>query len=107
MTNLIYNADVEVDAVARQNIASQVRQAITQVPPVNGMVLEVNEQGIYTYQIGSQHWWKVPIIAHPFPQRLFPLYELLAEIEELLQSNNLNIILFAGDFGEETSVASA
>lgn len=107
MTNLVYNADIEVDAVAKQNIADQVRQAIAQVPPVNSMVLEVDEQGIYTYQIGNQRWWKVPIIACPFPQRLFPLYELMAEIEELLQSNNLNVILFAGDFGEETSVASA
>lgn len=107
MTNLVYNADVKVDAVAKQNIANQVREAIAQVPPINGMVLEVDEQGIYTYEIGNQRWWKVPLIAHPFPQRLFPLYELMAEIEEQLQSNNQNIILFAGDFGEETSVVSA
>ena len=91
------------DEAGKQDVARLVREAITQVPPLNGVTLEVDEKGIYSYQLSNQFWWKVPIIPHPFPTRLFPLYEVIAEIEERLQSDNHNIILFAGDFAEEAS----
>ncbi len=105
--NTTQNFRAEDNETGKQDIARLVREAITQVPPLNGTTLEVDEKGIYSYQISNQFWWKVPIIAHPFPARLFPLYEVMAEIEERLRDENVNnIILFASDFAEETSVAS-
>lgn len=94
------------DEAGKQKVARLVREAITQVPPLTGTTLDVNEKGIWSYHIGNQFWWKVPIIPHPFPTRLFPLYEVIAEIEERLQSDNHNIILFAGDFTEEASAVA-
>lgn len=105
--NTTQNSRDEDTETGKQDIARLVRAAITQVPPLNGTKLEVDEKGIYSYQISNQFWWKVPIIAHPFPVRLFPLYEVMAEVEERLHDENVkNIILFAGDFAEEASAVA-
>ncbi len=93
--------DVQAEKAAKAAVAQQVREAIALVPPLENMTLEVDEQGIYASSVGGQHWWRVPLIPSPYPHRLFPLYEVMAEIEEKLRSeNHTNIILFAGDFTE-------
>lgn len=44
------------------------------------------------------HWWRVPIQPSHWPDRLFPIYETLAIIEEKLQDENgLNILLSLGE----------
>ena len=105
--NSTSNFHTENDEASKQNVARLVREAISQVPPLSGITMEVEEKGIYSYQISNQFWWKVPIIPHPFPARLFPLYEVMAEVEEWLRDKNVNnIILFAGDFTEEASAVA-
>jgi hypothetical protein len=87
----------------KREIARQVREAITQVPPLEGTTLEVDEKGIYSSIVGDKRWWRVPLIPRPYPRRLFPLYEVMAEIEEQLRDlNSDDILLFAGDFTQTT-----
>jgi hypothetical protein len=100
------HTDEQTDA--KREIAAQVRAAIAQVKPLAGIELEVDEPGIYASTVGNQVWWRVPIVPHPYPERLFPLYEVLTEIEEQLRNGEQhkiapNIILFAGDFADNAA----
>ena len=43
-------------------------------------------------------WWRVPIQPSQWPDRLFPVYETLAVIEEKLQDEHgLNVLLSLGE----------
>ena len=81
----------------QHEIAESVRDAISRVPPVGNVTLEVLEQGIYSSTVADQTWWRVPVVARPVQERLFPVYELIVEIQEHLQNQNRNIILFPED----------
>ena len=87
---------------AKAEVAQQVREAIAHVPPLQGTTLEVDEQNIYASSVSNQRWWRVPLTPYPYPVRLSPLYEVMAEIEEHLRDEQHNdIILFVGDFAEQ------
>ena len=83
--------------IEQHEIAESVREAIAQVPPVGNVTLDVIEQGIYPSMVADQTWWRVPVVAKPVQERLFPVYELIAEIQEHLQEQNRNIVLFPED----------
>ena len=87
-------------AVEQHDIAESVRDAIAKVPPIGNITLDVLEQGIYPSTVADQTWWRVPVVASPAQERLFPLYELIAEIQEHLQEHNRNIVLFHEDAAE-------
>ena len=87
-------------ATEQHEIAESVREAILQVPPLGNVTLDVLEQGIYPSTVADQTWWRVPVIASPPQERLFPVYELIAEIQEHLQERNRNIVLFPEDAAE-------
>ena len=78
-------------------MAQQVRDAISSVPPLKGVHLDVNPNGIFGTDVAGKTWWRVPLVASPRPRRLTALYEVLAEIEEVLQDERgLDILLFVG-----------
>jgi hypothetical protein len=82
----------------QHEIASYVREAIAKVPPLDNMALYVDEPRIYESAVGNQLWWRVPIVPRPSPERLFPLYEVMAEVQQRLRAESHdNIILFAAD----------
>src|SRR2546430_2591495 len=68
-----------------REIAAAVREAITHVPPLANITLEVLDEGIFPSSVADQTWWRVPVVASPAPERLFPVYELLAEIQQHLR----------------------
>ena len=44
------------------------------------------------------NWWRVPLIPQPWPERLSPIYEVLAEIEGDIQDDHgLDILLSLGE----------
>lgn len=88
-----------------EEIAQAVRHAIDSIPPLESTTLEVDDTGIYSTESGGKKWWHVPITPNPWPMRMYPLYEVLAEIEGALQDEQgLDILLFAG---EPTEIISA
>lgn len=79
-------------------LAKCVRNAIASIPPLEGVHLDVNPERIFGTDVAGKIWWRVPLIATPRPRRLSALYEVLAEIEEVLQDErSLDILLFVGD----------
>ncbi len=85
-------------------IAQAVRQVIASVPPLEATTMEVDDTGIYSTENGGKKWWHVPIIPNPWPHRMYALYEVLAEIEGVLQDEqDLDILLFAGEPTEKIS----
>ena len=82
----------------KSEIAQFVRDAITCVPPLEGTSLTVDEEGIYGTQINGETWWHVPVVPNSVPRRMYPLYEVFSEIEEVLQNERgMDILLFGGD----------
>ncbi len=82
----------------KNEIARQVRDVIARIPPLKGVKLDVSPQGIFGTDVAGQIWWRVPLIATPRPRRVTALYEVLAEIESILQDeHNLDILLFVGN----------
>lgn len=78
-----------------KDIAQRVRESIMSLPPFAGLQLEVDEAGIVSNNVGGKIWWRVPIVATPWPQRMSPLYEALAEIEGHLQDERgYDILLY-------------
>lgn len=61
---------------------------------VNGITFDVVPDKIRKID----NWWRVPIRPSQWPERVFPLYEVLAEIEDELRDNNhLDILLSLGE----------
>ena len=82
----------------KNEIAQQVRDVIAKTPPLKGIKLDINPQGIFDTDVAGKIWWRVPLIATPRPRRLSALYEVLAEIEDELQAERgLDILLFVGN----------
>ena len=88
--------------VTKSDVAKFVRDAITLVPPLEGTRLEVDENKIYYTVVDGTKWWRVPIIPTPVPRRRFALYEVMAEIEGVLQDEQgLDILLVSGEPAED------
>ena len=86
-------------------VANFVREAIAAAPPFDDMTLDVDENGIFSTISGDKAWWRVPVIPHPWPERMYALYEALAEVEGMLQDEQgLDIILFPGEPAEATAI---
>ena len=66
------------------------------------MRVEVNEAHIYGTDINGRTWWNVPVRVVPAPRLRVALYEIMAEIEGVLQDDRgLDIHLIPDVFFEE------
>lgn len=92
----------------KSEIAGFVRDAITCVPPLEGTSLTVDEKGIYGRDTNGKTWWHVPIVPNPVPRRMYPLYEVLTEIEEVIEEKRgMDILLFVGDIASAEPIEPA
>ena len=93
----------------KAEIAQLTRDAIASVPPFDGIRLEVNEASIYGTDINNRIWWNVPVRAIPAPRLRFAMYEMMAEIEGILQDDrglDIHLIPDALSEPEATEVAA-
>ena len=77
----------------QQAIAEIVRRYL-QDCQLDGITLDVDEQGIYK----DNYRWYVPVRPSSEPRRRYQYYEVLADVEEELESKeHLMVLLFPAD----------
>lgn len=97
----VFQAEIEHQ---KPKIIQKVKEALDTLPPFEGMRLEVDEQGIVYSIVADKVWWRVPIVPHPWPSRMYCFYEALAVIEEHLQDEQgLDILIITGDPARATA----
>jgi len=66
----------------RQHVADAVRRHLPHRQP-GGITMEVIEEGIRN----EGPWWYVPLRPSAWPEKLFPYYEALADLEAALEEH--------------------
>ena len=86
--------------MSKHEIAEMVRKHLAG-QKLGDIYFEVDEARIQT----GDNWWRVPVRPSRLPEKLYTIYEFLAEIEEEIStSEKHNILLMGGDpLMEETT----
>jgi hypothetical protein len=91
--------------MSKHDIAEVVRKHLTG-QTLGDIYFVVDEARIQT----GDNWWRVPVRPSRLPEKIYPLYEFLAELEEKISTKEeWNILLMGGEplFEDEPEAVAA